>query len=453
MKINNTLLINEIIKNIKNTNFIDYSKITKINQNKLFYVAEQADKKLKIVLPFVFKRNDLLDLNSNGIEGATGIIIEEIKKQMKKGKFSMLSGNLGRRYEGLYEPITIVNSNLNIGADLWRADKYNYIEKNKIYLSLRMIVNNDNKTNINNNYNLKTIGNKIDNLLVELNEFINKIPYNIIENETINIINQKTLRNNLDKLGLVCFIGDYSKPARKYTRIRRHHRIAGPKEGVNIEFKTPVELNPIEVELYNGNIITGLGIKRKEVFIISGRNAQGKSTLLESIESGQDDHLIGDGREYIITTKNLSKATTGSMNMNGENISLFFQKLPEGINGTPTNVKGRASGSMTMAYQIQKAMSLKKDLILIDEDNSAVNLLVSGLLSNWFEGVKPLCELIIENRNKINCSFIIVTSSLDLLTATGDRAIYLENHKAKYLDLNYFKEELKKYYLKLSNEL
>ena len=175
---------------------------------------------------------------------------------------------------------------------------------------------------------------------------------------------------------------------------------------------------------------------------------------MQAIDSGRDDHLIGDGREFIITTKSLSKASTGSMEMSGQDISLFFQKLPPGIKGSPKAVYGTASGSMYMAYQIQRAIKNKTKLILIDEDNSAVNLLVSGVLSKWFEGVKSLSEIIMENREKLgDSSFIIVTSSLDLLTALGDRAIYLEDHKAKYLDLKYFREELGKYYLELASKL
>lgn len=438
-----TQLIDEIISNIK-TKYLDREKLTKLNKNKLFYVAKQADGNLKVVLPFVFERSDFLNLNKGGIEGAAARIIEHIKEVIRKGKFPNLSGSLSRRYGALYEPITIVNCDLNMGSDLWRADECNYISQDKIHLSLRMIFDEKNP---------KIMGRKIDELAEELNEFIQKIPYDDLEKETINVINQKELRNSLDELGLVSFIGDNSKPARSYTRIRRHHRIAGPKKGINVEFKTPMELNPIEVELFDGNVITGLGIKKREVFIITGRNAQGKSTLLEAIECGQDDHLIGDGREYIITTKNISKASAGTMQMNGQDISLFFQKLPKGINGNPKKVHGTASGSMTMAYQIQKALSIKTDLILIDEDNSAVNLLVNGLLSSWFEGVKPLSELIMNEREKLTSTFILVTSSLDLLTASGDRAVYLEDHGVKYLDLDSFRRNLSEYYSKLSDEL
>ena len=139
--------------------------------------------------------------------------------------------------------------------------------------------------------------------------------------------------------------------------------------------------------------------------------------------------------------------------MNGQDISLFFQKLPKGIKGNPKKVYGTASGSMTMAYQIQRALNAKMDLILIDEDNSAVNLLVSGLLSKWFEGVKSLAEIIMNEREKLTSAFVIVTSSLDLLTACGDRAIYLEDHEAKYLNLEKFREELGGYYLNLGTEL
>ncbi|MBW9221390.1 hypothetical protein KKP91_04260 [Methanothermococcus sp. SCGC AD-155-M21] len=435
--------IEEVIKYIGTSN-LNRESLKSSNRNKLFYASEQGDKKIKIVLPFIFKREDLINLNKYGLEGSTSKIIEYIKEKMRKGKFPQLSGNLGRRYRELYEPLTVVNCDMNIGSNLWRADRYNYIEGDRIHLLLRMVFKEKNP---------KEIGRKIDELSQELGEYIEKIPYNPLERENINIINQKDLRNKLDDLGLISFIGDNSRPARSYTPIRRHFRIAGPKEGANIPFITPKELNPVEVELYDGTIITGLGIQKKEVFIITGRNAQGKTTLLEGIESGQDDHLIGDGREHIITIRNLSKATTGAMEMHGCDISLFFEKLPRGLNGTPKNVIGRASGSMTMAYMIQRAMARGVNLILIDEDNSAVNLLVNGLLSNWFEGVKPLSEIILKERERLSCGFIITTSSLDLLTAAGDRAIYLEDHRAKYLDLKYFRRELSKYYLRLSKEL
>ncbi|AXI24861.1 hypothetical protein CFE53_01255 [Methanofervidicoccus sp. A16] len=435
--------IREVIKNIKTPN-LNRTVLTSSNKNKLFYTSAQGDGKVKVVLPFVFRREDLINLNPKGLEGSTARIIECIKEEMRRGKFPPLSGNLGRRYRELYEPLTVVNCDMNIGSNLWRADRYNYIEGDRIHLLLRMVFSERDP---------RSIGRKIDELSQELEEYIDKIPYSLLERENINIVNQKDLRDRLDDLGLVVFIGDYSKPARSYTPVRRHFRIAGPKEGVNVPFITPKELNPVEVELYDGRVITGLGIKKREVFVITGRNAQGKTTLLEGIESGQDDHLLGDGREYIITTKNLTKVTGGSMDMQGCDISLFFEKLPKGLKGTPERVVGRASTSMTMAYRIQRAMTNGVDLILIDEDNSAVNLLVSGLLSKWFEGVKSLSEIMMREREKLTSAFIITTSSLDLLTALADRAIYLEDHEAKYLDLDYFREELSKYYLELSREL
>ncbi len=440
------MFIDEVISNLKGNEFLNTSLLTKSNKNRLYYAVKQPDGNIKVVLPFVFENKNFLKLSKyrDGIEGATQRVIEEIKKEIiKKKRFLPLAGYFGRIYKALYEPLTVVNCDLNLGYDLWRADKYNYIEGDKIYLMLRMIF----KEN-----DAKNIAKEINNLCYDLDKFIKNISIDLLIEEAKNIINQKYLRDKLDELGLVCFIANNSKPARKYTDVRRHYRIAGPKD-VNIPFECPEELEPMEIELKYGKKVKGLGIKKKEIFIITGRNAQGKTTLLQAIDSGRDDHLIGDGREFIITTKSLSKASTGSMEMSGQDISLFFQKLPPGIKGNPKAVYGTASGSMYMAYQIQRAIKNKTKLILIDEDNSAVNLLVSGVLSKWFEGVKSLAEIIMEDREKLGDSaFIIVTSSLDLLTALGDRAMYLEDHKAKYLDLDYFREELGKYYLELASK-
>ncbi|ENN95920.1 ABC transporter ATPase [Methanocaldococcus villosus KIN24-T80] len=422
--------------------FLDNRLITKANKNKIYYAVKQPDGNIKVVLPFVFENEKFLKLSDykDGIEGATQRVIEEIKSEIiNKKRFLPLAGYFGKRYRSLYEPLTVVNCTLNIGSDLWRADDYNYIDGNKIYLLLRMVFKERDE---------KVIAEKIDEIGYGLERLIKNINLNILIDEAKNIIDQKFLREKLKELNLVSFIANDSKPARKYTEVRKHYRIAGPKE-INIPFVCPKELKPIEIEL-KYRVVEGLGIKRKEVFVITGRNAQGKTTMLQAIESGQDDHIIGDGREFIITVRNLIKATTGSMEMNGEDISLFFQKLPKGIRGSPKAVYGTASGSMYMAYQIQKAIKNKRDIILIDEDNSAVNLLVSGVLSRKFEGVKSLAEIIAYEREKLGEStFIITTSSLDLLTAVADRAMYLEDHKAYYLDLKEFKEELKKYYLEI----
>ncbi|WP_456418769.1 P-loop domain-containing protein [Methanocaldococcus infernus] len=433
-------MIDEIVKSI-NSKFLNRKLLTKENKNKLYYAVKQPDGFIKVVLPFCFENKKFLKLENykDGIEGATQRVIETIKENVNN--FPELAGYFRRRYRELYEPLTVVNCDLNFGANLWRADKYNYIEKDKIFLILRMVFDREER-----------VKERVDEIAEEINKIIENVDINILIDEAKNIIDQKYLRSILKNLGLVSFIANGSRVAREYTEVRKHYRIAGPKKD-NIPFYCPEELEPIEIKLRYRKV-KGLGIKEKEIFIITGRNAQGKSTLLQAIDSGQDDHLIGDGREFIITTKSLSKASAGTMEMRGEDISLFFEKLPEGIKGEPKSVYGTASGSMTMAYQIQKAIKLKKKLVLIDEDNSAVNLLVEGLLNKKFEGVKPLSYIIRKEREKLGeTGFIIVTSSLDLLTALGDRVMIIENHRAYYLNLEEFRKELSNYYKKLAEEI
>ena len=380
------MFIDEIISYLKGNEFLNTSLLTKYNKNRLYYAVKQPDGNIKVVLPFIFENKNFLKLSEykEGIEGATQRVIEEIKQEMiKKKRFLPLAGYFGRIYKALYEPLTVVNCDLNLGYDLWRADKYNYIEGDKIYLMLRMIFKEK---------DAKEIAKQIDELCNELHKFIKNISINLLIEETKNIINQKYLRDRLDELDLVCFIANNSKPARRYTEVRRHYRIAGPKD-INIPFECPEELEPIEIELKYGKKVKGLGIKKGEIFIITGRNAQGKTTLLQAIDSGRDDHLIGDGREFIITTKSLSKASTGSMEMSGQDISLFFQKLPPGIKGSPKAVYGTASGSMYMAYQIQRAINNKTKLILIDEDKK-ISIDEVEINFKHFPGHTPGCMTI-----------------------------------------------------------
>jgi len=86
------------------------------------------------------------------------------------------------------------------------------------------------------------------------------------------VLDQQHLRSELNGMGLVCFIGDGTRPARSYTRHRSWHRVAGPKDGVHIPFHCPVELSPVEVMLAGSNqTVTGLGIKRERSLQLPAR--------------------------------------------------------------------------------------------------------------------------------------------------------------------------------------
>ncbi len=221
-------MIEDIIEYIKSEN-LNKNLLTKSYKNKLYYAVKQPDGFIKIVLPFVFTNEKFLKLKNykDGIEGATQRVIETIKENVNK--FPELAGFFRLRYKELYEPLTVVNCDLNFGFNLWRADRFNYIEDDKIYLLLRIIL--DKKEP-------KDIAKRIDEISFEIDKIINNIDINILIEEAKNIIDQKYLRSMLEKLNLVSFIANGSKPAREYSEVRKHYRIAGPKK-INIPFECP----------------------------------------------------------------------------------------------------------------------------------------------------------------------------------------------------------------------
>lgn len=107
----------------------------------------------------------------------------------------------------------------------------------------------------------------------------------VLETAWRGVLDQQIYENGC-LISTLSVIGDQTLPARKMTRERCWYRIAGPKEGIHVPFVCPAGLDPLEVTLAGSNeTVTGLGIKRREVFAITGFNAQGKTSLVEAIVS------------------------------------------------------------------------------------------------------------------------------------------------------------------------
>lgn len=68
-----------------------------------------------------------------------------------------------------------------------------------------------------------------------------------------------------------------------------------------VAFKAPESL-AVTMNLPYGGNIRGMGIP-KGVTLIVGGGYHGKSTLLEALERGVYQHIMGDGREYVITDR------------------------------------------------------------------------------------------------------------------------------------------------------
>lgn len=412
----------------------------------LYAVPSFDDTALQFSLPVRVRRNLELEFGYSieGVDGAVGAIIEYIKWNARRiRELSALHGEGipgGERFADFIEPCTLIHSERIGVSSLWLPDGRNYYRGDSLFLSIRGAIPYPGPPLSRDVKNFKEI---LDGILHAIGESVSDAPDRTIREWWMVSIDQKRLRERLPRMGLVSFIGDGSMPAREYTRYRCIDATAGPKGGIHVPFRCPNELDPVEVVLEgSGDRIMGLGIKRGEVLGIVGSNAEGKSTLLQAILAGEDDHAPGDGRERIVTLRGGALIEAVEIGIHGADVSLFFRRLPPGVNGTPSAVWGRGSASLCMAARMQSSIARGVPLILIDEDRAASNLLVPSSIQS--EGVVPLSRILADSREAIGGTAIVfAASALDLLIAQADRLLLLQNHVVHALDRQAFRRRLR----------
>ncbi|HOJ95226.1 MAG TPA: ABC-ATPase domain-containing protein [Methanospirillum sp.] len=416
-----------------------------------YLVPSPDHQDLTFSFPVCFRRPLLeeISLPLSSSAGAVHAIIEYCKQASGKIKdvgmlYGARTGNQGR-YMVNVEPCTVALSMSALASHLWRPDDGNLLTPEGIRLTIRgampyLPVSSRNST---------FILDELSTYLQSIAECIHRVPIRQIKREWEIVYDQQHLRSKLSEMGLVSFIGDGTRPARSYTRYRCWHRVAGPKDGVHIPFNCPVKLEPVEVMLAGSNhTITGLGIHKGEIFAITGSNAEGKSTLLNAIEAGEDDHAIGDGRECLVTIAGGVSPDATSIELKGADLRPFFQKIPPGMAGRAESAFGQGSGSSSMAYRISDAIRRATPYIVIDEDRAAQNLMVPCYMSS--SDVRSLASLLAEAREWCNgTTFIIAGSGMELLIAQADRIIRLCQHTPRALSVDTYRAGLTDYYQKI----
>ncbi len=378
-----------------------------------------------------------------GADGAAGVLIEAIKAAVPAeralGPIAGTGTEHPRHCLPNVEPVTLIASRSAVGTDLWRPDDGNRIDDAGLHLVVRGALPYPGPPTPG------AIGEVMDGfsaLIEALDRVVRRVPERTLAAARDLSVDQKALRGALPGMGLVAFIADGTRPARTFTPLRCHPRIAGPKEGVHIPFRCPAALDPVEVELAgSGRVVTGLGLRRREAFAVAGSNAEGKSTFLHAVVAGQDDHAAGDGRELLVSVEGVARAEAGERDLAGADVSLFFKSLPPGLSGTPRAAFGRGSGSLVMAEEFQAAVRAAAPLLILDEDRSATNLLVPGCLQSG--EVTPLSTLLATRREALGeTAVLFAASSLDILIAQADRILLLAGHEARALDRREFRRRL-----------
>lgn len=395
-----------------------------------------------------------IGLDPSGSDGAVCHIIEQIKEHAERipdlGPLYGRGSQFSLRCRDIIEPYTIIHSDDAIGSHLWKADARNYCDRRGVHLVIRGALASHGK---NPRTDSRSIITALSDLAGAISALIHRIPLHPLESAWHVSLDQKQARAAFPEQGLVSFVGDGSRLARTLTRHRCFSRVAGPKEGVNMPFRCPEELGPAELELPSSNqIVTGLGIRKKDILAIAGSNAQGKSTFLEGILAGMDDHALHDGREQVVTVRGAGVAESTPMSLAGADISMFFHALPPGISGTVKGASGMGSGSMTMAHQIQTAIARHAPLLIIDEDRAAPNLLVRSCLQK--EEITPLAEILAHERGTMgDTALVFAACAMDTLIAQADRIMVLDRHEASAIDPGVFRRMLAESLMKNAKKL
>ena len=422
---------------------IDHARVVR---NQTAYVVRSFDgNALIFAIPLHVSRPLLMDipLDSRGAPGAVSFVIERIKERAASdANLGPLVGKGTRfphQFASFTEPYTIVLSPASLASDLWHTGDRNFADSSGIHLLLNGAVPCPPAFSRN---DVAQVTEAAARLCDAVTSIACSITVSELEAAWIMTLDQERLRESLPERGLVSFVGDGSRLARHYTRYRGYFRTAGPKEGINIPFCCPRELEPYELELPASNrTITGLGIRKREVFAVAGSNAQGKTTFLEGIIAGMDDHAAGDGRELVVTVPGLSTAEAMNCQLTGADVSMFFSNLPPGISGTVYAASGKGSGSMNMAYQVQNAVERHTPILIIDEDRAAPNLLVRSCLQTG--EVTPLSEILCLDRWKMgDTALIFAACAMDTLVAQADRIMVLDRHVAYAVDRKIFRDRV-----------
>lgn len=199
----------------------------------------------------------------------------------------------------------------------------------------------------------------------------------------------QALRAQLADHGLVAFVADGARLPRASGASDR------PLGEGAVPFEAPASL-AVELEAPHAGTLRGLGVPTG-VFLIVGGGFHGKSTLLRALERGVYDHVPGDGREQVVTVGAAVKVRAeDGRAVAGVDISGFIDGLPGGKDTTAFTTEN-ASGSTSQAAGLVEALEAGAEVLLLDEDTSATNLLVrdarmQALVADEHEPITPYVD-------------------------------------------------------------
>jgi predicted ABC-class ATPase len=226
--------------------------------------------------------------------------------------------------------------------------------------------------------------------------------------------NQEFIRDRLPEMGLVAFVADGAVLPRASGASERPLpadtavRFSAPE---SLRVRMPL-IHPIDGPRGPETELSGMGI-REGVTLIAGGGYHGKSTLLRALSHGVYPHVPGDGREWVVSRRDLVKVRAeDGRSVVGVGIGGFVRSLPGG-RSTAAFTSEDASGSTSQASSIVEAIEAGARGLLLDEDTSASNFMLrdarmQALVSPEDEPITPFVERVRELYDRLGVSTLLV---------------------------------------------
>jgi predicted ABC-class ATPase len=237
------------------------------------------------------------------------------------------------------------------------------------------------------------------------------------------------LREKLEGLGLVAFVANGSVLPRESGVSQKP--LAREK---TVLFSSPESLK-VCIELPNRGRVEGMGIP-KGITLIVGGGYHGKSTLLNAIQLGVYNHVLGDGRELVVTNRAAVKIRAeDGRRIEKVDISPFISNLPLGKDTRAFSTEN-ASGSTSQAANIVEAIEAGAKALLLDEDTSATNFMIRDhrmqeLVPKEKEPITPFIDKARQLFKEHGISTILVMGGSGDYFEIADTVILMENYLPK----------------------
>lgn len=237
------------------------------------------------------------------------------------------------------------------------------------------------------------------------------------------VARQRALRSALPGLGLCAFLGEGSLPARDR---------AGKAASGCIPLRPPPGWRRT-IDLGVLGRVRGLAIPAG-ITVLLGAPYHGKSTLLQAVLAGSEDHPPGDGRELVVSLEGaVALRAEEGRPIKEQDLSPFWPHLPGG--SARSFSTARASGATSMASTLLQSLAAGSRLLVVDEDQAAMNFLavdpgLERLLGRDLAGSATLYQ-VLPALSRAGVSVLVAAGAGAAALACADRLLLLRSFRPR----------------------